>query len=92
MPTSSLKSLSRPHFDVRTVLGILGTFIFFLGFALLTPMGIALIYDEGVWHTFLYSASIAFFTGGLLYYFFRPKNELRVREGFLVVSLTWLFL
>ncbi len=55
-------------------------------------MGIALIYDEEVWYTFLYSASIAFFTGGLLYYFFRPKNELRVREGFLVVSLTWLFL
>lgn len=92
MPTSALNNLNRPHFDLTTVLGILGTFIFFLGFALLAPMAIALIYDEEIWHTFLYSASIAFFTGGLLYYFFRPRNELRVREGFLVVSLTWLFL
>lgn len=91
MATSPLK-LSRTQFDFATVLGILGSFVFFLGFALLVPMVIAFIYDEEVWNTFLYSASIAFVVGGALYYSFRPKHELRVREGFLVVSLTWLFL
>lgn len=87
-----LTSLSRAQFDLTTVLGILGAFVFFLGFALLMPMFIALIYGEPIWPTYLYSASIAFGVGGFLYYSFRPERELRVREGILVVSLTWLFL
>jgi len=92
MPSTSLNSLRRPHFDIQTVMGILGSFIFFLGFALLLPMVIAFVYDEEVWHTFILSASIAFVVGGALFYSFRPRNELRVREGFLVVSLTWFLL
>lgn len=92
MATSSINSFRRPHFDISTVLGILGSFVFFLGFALLIPIIIAFVYDEEIWHTFLLSASIAFVVGGTLFYSFRPRNELRVREGFLVVSLTWLFL
>lgn len=92
MPIPPLRNLNRKPFSFRNVLGILGSFVFFLGFALLAPMGISLIYEEELWHTFLYSASIAFITGGTLYYFFQPKHELRIREGFLVVSLTWLFL
>jgi len=92
MVRSAINNFRRPHFEFRTVLGILGAFIFFLGFALLIPMFIAFIYDEEIWHTFLLSASIAFVMGGGLYYSFRPRHELRVREGFLVVSLTWLTL
>lgn len=92
MPSLSISKLSRTQFNLSTVLGILGSFVFFLGFALLIPMLIALLYEEAVWHTFLYSASIAFIVGGTLYYLFRPKQELKIREGFLVVSLTWLFL
>lgn len=85
-------SFNKAQFDFSSVLGILGAFIFFLGFALLFPMIIALIYKEAVWHTFLYTASIAFVVGGGLYYLFKTDRELRIREGFLVVSLTWLFL
>lgn len=92
MAKVSLNSLNRSQFDLSAVLGILGSFIFFLGFALLIPMVIAFIYDESIWNTFLYSASIAFVVGGTLYFSFHSKGELRVREGFLVVSLTWLFL
>ncbi|NGP86882.1 TrkH family potassium uptake protein [Fodinibius halophilus] len=92
MRKSVLHSANRAQFNLGTVFGILGSFIFFLGFALLIPMLIAFIYGEDVWHTFLYSASIAFVVGGALYYSFKPEHELRVREGFLVVSLTWLFL
>lgn len=92
MAKTSIRNFNRPHFELGTVLGILGAFIFFLGFALLIPMIIAFIYEETIWHTFLYSASIAFVVGGTLYYTFQSKSELRVREGFLVVSLTWLFL
>ena len=92
MQTNSIKSFKRPQIDFFTVLGILGAFIFFLGFALLVPMVISFIYNEAIWHTYLYSASIAFIVGAALYLLFKPEQELRVREGFLVVSLTWLFL
>ena len=86
------RSLNRSKIDILTVLGILGSFVFFLGFALLIPIGIDLIYEGTTWHSFLYSATIAFVVGGGLFYFFKPEQELRIREGFLVVSLTWLFL
>jgi len=92
MASTPTISFPKPNIDFLTVLGILGAFIFFLGFALLLPMGIALLYEEEIWHTFLYSASIAFVAGGGLFYFFRSNREIRIREGFLVVSLTWLFL
>lgn len=89
---SSVTSFNRTQFNFGSVLGVLGAFIFFLGFALLVPIIIDLIYQEDTWHTFLYSASIAFVVGAGLYYSFRTEHELRIREGFLVVSLTWLFL
>ena len=74
------------------VLGVLGAFIFFMGFALLLPAGIDLIYGNRTWHAFLISAGIAFVAGGLLWYFFKPQHEIRIREGFLIVSGTWLSL
>jgi trk system potassium uptake protein TrkH len=89
---SLLGKFNRPNINFSIVFGILGAFIFFLGFALLTPMIIAFIYEEAVWHTFLISASIAFVLGAILYYSFKTEQELRIREGFLVVSLTWFFL
>lgn len=89
---SAITNFNRPNINFATVLGILGAFIFFLGFALLTPMIIAFIYEEQVWHTFLISASIAFISGGVLYFLFRAEEEVHIREGFLVVSLTWLIL
>lgn len=92
MPKTYIDNIGRGQFNLSTVFGILGAFIFFLGFALLMPMIIALVYEEEVWHTFLYSASIAFGVGGILYFLFPPDKELRIREGFLIVSLTWLFL
>lgn len=93
MNKSSIKTgLNRLKIDIFTVFGVLGSFIFFLGFALLIPIIIDLIYEGTTWRSFLYSAFIAFIAGGGLYYFFKPGRELRIREGFLVVSLTWLFL
>ncbi|MGM0589319.1 MAG: TrkH family potassium uptake protein [Bacteroidota bacterium] len=88
----SRTSFNRPVIDVFSVLGVLGAFVFFLGFALLIPMLIAFLFEEPVWHAFLSSAMISFVVGGGLYYFFNTEQELRIREGFLIVSCTWLFL
>lgn len=92
MALVSKSAAPRANIDFLVVLGVLGAFIFFMGFALMLPAGIDLIYGENTWHSFLISAGIAFSIGGLLWYFFKPDQELRIREGFLVVSLTWLSL
>ena len=92
MANSPISSLNRPKIDFLVILGILGAFIFFLGFALLLPVGIDLIYSEDTWLSFLISAGIAFISGGLLWWLFRPTEEIRIREGFMVVALTWITL
>ena len=85
-------TFNRPNIDFQTVWGVLGAIIFFMGFALLVPVIIALIYNEPEWKAFLYSALIAFISGGALYSIFKRKEDFRVREGFLIVTLTWLIL
>ncbi len=87
-----IPAFNRPTIDFLVVLGILGAFVFFMGFALLLPIIIDLVYGEDTWKYFAFSASIAFVSGGALWALFKPKKELRIREGFLVVSLTWLIL
>lgn len=92
MQMDYITGFKRPSIDFLGVLGVLGAVIFFLGLSLLAPMIIAFIYNEPTWTAFLYSAIISFFIGGALYLLFKPERELRVREGFLIVTLTWLFL
>ena len=61
MPKSKsvISAFNRPTIDFLVVLGILGAFIFFMGFALLLPAGIDLIYGQDTWYTFVVSAGIA---------------------------------
>jgi trk system potassium uptake protein TrkH len=82
----------RASINISVVLGVLGAFIFFLGFALILPAVVDLIYGEETWHAFLSSAAIAYVVGGLLWYLFKSNQEVRIREGFLIVSGTWLSL
>ncbi|HLR77247.1 MAG TPA: TrkH family potassium uptake protein [Balneolaceae bacterium] len=92
MPIFTSSKFKRPTIDFFPVLGLLGLVILFLSLSLLIPIIIALIYDETTWRAFLYAAAIAFILGATLYYLFKPDRELRLREGFLIVSLTWLVL
>lgn len=92
MALSVINAFNRPKIDFLVVLGVLGAFVFFMGFALLLPAIIDIVYGENTWSAFLISAGISFVAGGTLWFFFRPKEELRIREGFLVVSLTWIAL
>jgi len=82
-------SKNRPRIDFRLITGIMGSFILFLGVTLLLPMVIALIYGENSWTAFLITGLGAMALGGGLFYQFWPKEELRMREAFLIVSLTW---
>ncbi|MEX1211268.1 MAG: TrkH family potassium uptake protein [Balneolaceae bacterium] len=75
---------------VSEVLGILGGFMVALASAMLLPALVALLYGETTWIDFLWSAMLCGVTGGILFILFRPREELRMREAFLIVSLTWL--
>jgi len=83
------QSKNRPRIDFKLVSGILGGLIFFFGLALLLPFLIALIYSEPSWNAFLITAAGSMAAGAALYFTFRPVEELRMREAFLIVTLTW---
>ncbi len=81
---------NRPRIDFKIITGVMGGLIFFLGIALLFPLFIALIYTEPSWVAFAITAGVSILSGGLLYTVFKPAAELRMREAFLIVTLTWL--
>jgi len=83
------QSKNRPRIDFKLVAGILGGLFFFLGVALLLPLIVSLIYNENSWSAFLVTALSTMAGGAFLFWFFRPKEELRMREAFLIVTLTW---
>ena len=75
--------------DVVGALHIVGTLIAYLSLATLVPAGVALGYGESVW-PFLAAGGIAGGIGAGVALATRGDYRLNVREGFLVVSLTWL--
>ncbi len=80
--------------NLKAVLGTLGALVFFLGIALLLPMGVGLLYGEAAWWSFGVTALLAAALGGGAWRGFGGTHEqdLRVREGFAIVALAWLVL
>lgn len=78
--------------DVRTVVGILGALLFFLGVALLAPMLVSIGYGESEWPAFAISAGVGLLVGGLAWWKYRPRNEFGIREGFVIVASSWFVL
>ena len=84
-----LQENSRPKIDFFMITKILGGLIFCLGLFLLLPTIIALIYQESSWSAFLWTAIGSMVIGGILFVLFQSIYELRMREAFLIVTLTW---
>ena len=76
--------------DVLGSLNLIGALIKYLSLATLFPIGFALGYSEPVW-PFVLTGLVGGATGWTLERVTRGKETVGVREGFLVVSLTWLF-
>ena len=76
--------------DLAAVANLVGTLIKYLGVAALFPIGVALWYGDSIWPFVV--AGVA--TSGLGFALERltpgASARIGVREGFLVVSLTWL--
>jgi len=78
---------------INYVTNALGLILFYFGFIILTPIIIALIYqDYSSIYPFLTASGISLLTGFLLKRIFEAPttyNDLKGREGLLIVTLTW---
>jgi len=85
-------SSRRPPFlavDVVGALHVVGTLLAYLSLSVLLPAGVAVGYGEEVW-PFVAAGAITGAIGLGVAFATRGDHRLGVREGFLVVSLTWL--
>jgi len=80
---------NRPRIDISLVSGVLGGLIFFLGASMILPILISLIYGEATWSAFLVTGLGSMSVGAGFFWAFRPREELRMREAFLIVTLAW---
>ena len=77
---------------LNAVIGTLAALLFFLGIAMLAPMAIGLIYGEPGWWAFGVTALFSLAVGAPGWYFLshgRLTEDLRIRDGFLIVALSW---
>jgi trk system potassium uptake protein TrkH len=76
------------HVDYRASLSLVGTVLSYLTVPLLLPVGVALLYGESV-APFAVTVAVVLPVGlGLKR--LAPEPDIGVREGFLMVSVTWL--
>ena len=73
----------------RAVLNILFALLMFLALALSVPMAVAFFYGGPDFPAFAVTFFIALFAGGAGFFLTRTKDELRARDGFLIVTLGW---
>ncbi len=78
------------HF--RLIGNVLGALIFFIGLAMLLPLGVSLIYAEGDANAILISLSLTTLSGLVLYGLTRgASKEFGSKDGFTIVALGWIF-
>ncbi|MBW1971602.1 MAG: TrkH family potassium uptake protein [Deltaproteobacteria bacterium] len=76
--------------QLRLLLGFLGILLIFLSLFMLFPLFFAFYYKEDI-TPLSTSFLITLVVGLLLFLFFRsPKRELRIRDGFALVTLGWI--
>jgi len=69
---------------------ITGAVIALTGVIMLPPLAISLAFDDGISATFIESAGLALLVGALLWLpVRRARGELRLRDGFIVVTAIW---
>jgi len=77
----------------KTIFRLLGLLLMMFSLSMLTPILIDLIFQEAFWLPFFAAFTCTFLTGLLLWFSFRRQhNELKTRDGFLLVVLFWFVL
>src|SRR5690554_4492174 len=79
--------------QVRAILRILGILVAVFSFSSLPPIGVALFYGDGGAGAFFFAFMLSLFIGFVLWYPNRQQqNELKTREGFVIVVMFWVVL
>ncbi len=76
--------------NIKALLYVLGALFIFLAVALLFPAIISIIYQEDDLIPILTSAAISAVIGIVLVIFFKIRVDLKIKEGFALVTLSWL--
>src|SRR5690606_35220445 len=80
----------RSAMNYRVIFQVLGFILFALGLALLPPVVIAFLDETFDLFALAISAGICLGVGGALLFAMRGEAELRLREGFAIVTFGWL--
>jgi len=75
------------HF--HSVINILGLLLMFLAVSMLAPLPFSYYYASGDHSALLYSALITFLAGLTAWYFTEFNEDLRPKEGFAIVTFSW---
>ena len=76
--------------NIKTLLYVLGALFIFLSITLLVPALVSIIYGEDDLVPILISSAISLVLGTILVLIFRVKVDLKIKEGFALVTLSWL--
>ncbi|MHB8809561.1 MAG: TrkH family potassium uptake protein [Desulfobulbaceae bacterium] len=74
------------------VFNLLGKLLLILSMMLLTPIPFSLYYHDGMIPIFLLCSACGLVSGGLLIAVFLPEKELGYKDGFAIVTFSWLVL
>ncbi len=76
--------------NIKIVLRILGVLLMGFSVTMVPPIFVSFIYSDGQASAFIYSIIIYLIIGSIIWYPLRKqRSELRIRDGFLVVSSFW---
>jgi len=75
--------------DFRNVGFLTGILLLFVGVMMLLPLGVSYCYGDGDSNAIIWSMIITVVTGIALLFLRRKKKELGLREGFAVVTFSW---
>ena len=77
--------------NYKTVFFVLGILLIILGFFMIAPIMVQLIYDDGLDGTFVYSSIVTIFMGILfLLSNLDQDRKLNLQQAFLLTSLSWI--
>lgn len=78
---------------IALIFRILGMLLMVFSLTLFSPIIISLLYDDGVYPSFLLAFAITIISGALMWMpVAKQKTDLRTRDGFLITSLFWIVL
>ena len=74
---------------IQIVMSLVGRLLYIFGIFTLIPFIYGIVFETAYW-SFLVTTGISFGLGGLLSYYGHETQSFSLRDGFLVVSATWI--